>query len=59
MRICGGQKVRKVNIERFEKLMNDFEQHQLEDELENELEYEGTIAELRSRYYEYDRFNDN
>ena len=59
MRICGGQKVRKVNIKRFEKLMNDFEQHQLEDELENELEYEGTIAELRGRYYEYDRFNDN
>ncbi|WP_444498697.1 hypothetical protein [Veillonella seminalis] len=51
--------MRKVNIERFEKLMNDFEQHQLEDELENELEYEGTIAELRGRYYEYDRFNDN
>lgn len=51
--------MRKVNIERFEKLMNDFEQHQLEDELENELEYEGTIAELRGRYHEYDRFNDN
>lgn len=59
MRICGKQKMRKVNIERFEKLMNDFEQHQLEDELENELEYEGTIAELRGRYYEYDSFNDN
>lgn len=51
--------MRQENIERLNKLMNELEQHQLEDELENELEYEGTIAELRGRYYEYDRFNDN